>query len=283
MDKLKILVAIHKEAEVFHNDIYQPIWAGKAISKANLQWPGDDIGDEISRKNRNYSEMTVHYWAWKNLQTEYIGFCHYRRYFSTCFTSKNIENELRGYDILLPNAMYFDTPMYEKLCHTFSLEDKDIFLLVLKQKFPFFYKAAIDYLFNNRKDYAFNMMVCKKTIFDDMMNFVFSVLFECEKYVKISPYTTSSRVFGYYAEYLVPIYCFAKHLKIREMSLTDMLGTSQQNIILAPESLKRRIQSKLRFKFMHPKQTTSYSPYPAVLVGLYNDGIINDKEELISQ
>ena len=36
MEKIKILVAQHKEAEVFHNEVYIPIHVGKALSKQNL-------------------------------------------------------------------------------------------------------------------------------------------------------------------------------------------------------------------------------------------------------
>ena len=33
-------------------------------------------GDHISSKNPNYCELTGLYWAWKNLDCEYIGLCH---------------------------------------------------------------------------------------------------------------------------------------------------------------------------------------------------------------
>ena len=85
MDKIKILVACHKPGEVYQNEVYVPIQAGRALYKGikELEWmEGDDTGDNISNKNTKYSEMTVQYWAWKNLKdVEYIGFCHYRRYF----------------------------------------------------------------------------------------------------------------------------------------------------------------------------------------------------------
>ena len=42
----------------------------------------DDTGDNIANRNNQYSELTALYWAWKNLNADYIGIVHYRRYMS---------------------------------------------------------------------------------------------------------------------------------------------------------------------------------------------------------
>lgn len=90
--KIKILVVGHKESPVLNNEIYIPIQAGKKISNKKLSkpWIGDDTGDNISEKNKEYCELTALYWAWKNLKdVDYIGLCHYRRYFSLEALQKN--------------------------------------------------------------------------------------------------------------------------------------------------------------------------------------------------
>ena len=40
----------------------------------------DNTGENISEKNSMYCELTAQYWAWKNLNADYYGFFHYRRY-----------------------------------------------------------------------------------------------------------------------------------------------------------------------------------------------------------
>ena len=83
MSVTKILVCCHKPDKFICDDIYMPIHVGKANSKMNLGIQGDDTGDNISSENSHFCELTGLYWAWKNLQNvDYIGLCHYRRYFN---------------------------------------------------------------------------------------------------------------------------------------------------------------------------------------------------------
>lgn len=83
MSSIKIYVAHHKKDFVYKSDVFQPIQVGKELSNVNLGILCDNQGENISFKNRLYSEMTAVYWAWKNDQSaEYVGLCHYRRYFA---------------------------------------------------------------------------------------------------------------------------------------------------------------------------------------------------------
>ena len=82
--RIKILVACHKaDPNIRHDDIYMPIQVGKALHpELDLGFQCCHTGDNISEKNGSYCELTALYWAWKNLKdVDYIGLCHYRRYF----------------------------------------------------------------------------------------------------------------------------------------------------------------------------------------------------------
>jgi hypothetical protein len=82
---IKILVAHHKQGQIIENDVYFPIQVGKELSSFDLGIQGDNIGDNISCLNPIYCEMTAAYWGWKNIQADYVGLCHYRRYFTFDF------------------------------------------------------------------------------------------------------------------------------------------------------------------------------------------------------
>ena len=78
--KVKIIVATHKKYEMPKDDIYIPLHVG-AEGKEDIGFIKDNTGDNISEKNPYFCELTGLYWAWKNLNADYIGLVHYRRHF----------------------------------------------------------------------------------------------------------------------------------------------------------------------------------------------------------
>ena len=93
---IKILVAAHTKYWMPNNSVFLPIQVGAALHPA-LGYIPDTTGDNISAKNPNYRELTGLYWAWKNLDCEYIGLCHYRRYFGHTVYSKDIKKKKEAY------------------------------------------------------------------------------------------------------------------------------------------------------------------------------------------
>lgn len=79
--KIVMIVAAHKAYRMPEDPMYLPLHVGKAGKSLELGFQGDDTGDNISEKNPEYCELTGLYWAWKNLDADYIGLSHYRRYF----------------------------------------------------------------------------------------------------------------------------------------------------------------------------------------------------------
>lgn len=80
---IKILIACHKPSELPKNDLFLPVRVGAALHDDDLGLQRDDDGqDNISRKNLGYCELTAIYWAWKNLEADYYGLFHYRRFYS---------------------------------------------------------------------------------------------------------------------------------------------------------------------------------------------------------
>ena len=85
--KIRMIVATHKPYWMPEDPVYLPVQVG-AAGRESLGFQRDDEGENISAKNPNYCELTGLYWAWKNLDADYIGLVHYRRYFSGAGTDK---------------------------------------------------------------------------------------------------------------------------------------------------------------------------------------------------
>lgn len=84
---IKIFVShrIDLDSETIDNPLYIPVRCGAVYDeRENVTMLGDDTGDNISEKRMSFCELTVQYWAWKNVKADYYGLCHYRRYLSFC-------------------------------------------------------------------------------------------------------------------------------------------------------------------------------------------------------
>lgn len=77
-----IIVATHKPYWVPDDPMYLPVQMGHAIHPA-IGYIGDDTGKNISERNANFCELTGLYWAAHNIDSDYIGIVHYRRYFAS--------------------------------------------------------------------------------------------------------------------------------------------------------------------------------------------------------
>lgn len=270
MDKVKILVACHKPGPVHQDEIFTPIHVGRAISKCKDEMAdmiGDDTGENISEKNPQYCELTAQYWAWKNLKdVEYIGFCHYRRFFD--IKTVDIERILQQKDAIVIK-MLFDHPMWREIVQYVSLEDMTIMLMVLKKKNPDYEETLLKYL-NGHTLYAKNMFICKKELFDQYAEWLFDVLFECEKYIKPLPYTRGRRALAYMGEFLLPVYLMHQRCRVESVRYTDGHGHSKPHL-----GRRRRIENAI-IRYLTPSHRIKRIEdfyLQEVLTGFANDGI----------
>ena len=236
MKNIKIIVATHKKYQMPDNDIYLPIHVG-GEGKEDIGFIKDNTGDNISLKNPYYCELTGLYWAWKNLDVDYLGLVHYRRYFSNrnnllkkedekfknVLNREEVEKVLDDSDIILPKARnYYIENIYDHYKHTMYIEPLDITGEIIKEKYPKYYKE-FENLKKTTKLHAFNMFIMKKKYLDEYCEWLFDILFELEKRVDFSKYDDfHARFFGRVSERLLDVWIKTKNYKFSEIKVVDM-------------------------------------------------------------
>ncbi len=218
--KLKLLVCYHKPDILVKDDIFTPIHVGRALAKKrmaaddpNLKWMlentiGDDEGDNISEKNMSYNELTALYFAWKNYDKignpDYVGLCHYRRYFifrksnAVVETIRDIDNNFFNYigyseqavEHLFDDCDYVShigkvNGIFNHYKENHHAEDLLLAVDIVKEKFPEYSKVADEYLKMSYGNF-FNMFILPKKLFFRYCEWIFTILAEFEKRVDLS-------------------------------------------------------------------------------------------------
>lgn len=252
----KILVATHKKYKMPKESIYVPLHVGKE-GKLDLGYMGDNVGDNISVKNKNYCELTGIYWAYKNLKCEYIGLCHYRRYFTSkpfikrtlnrkhrldmILTEEEIKNIFLYYDIILPRKRnYFIETIKSHYKHAHEFKDLEKVEEIIKEDHRD-YIESFDYVMSGTKLHLYNMFIMKKEDFDEYCQWLFSILFKLEESIDISNYDSyQSRVYGFLGERLFNVWVHKKGFKIKELPVVNLEKINWYSKI--KEFLKRKFK-----------------------------------------
>jgi hypothetical protein len=249
---IKIIIATHKSYWMPEDPLYLPVHVG-AAGKDSLGYVRDDTGDNISSKNVNYCELTGLYWAWKNLEADYVGLAHYRRHFSAkrhlkasreyVITEKQLRQVLSGTDVVLPvKRNYFIETNYSQYVHAHHKEDLDVTRQILNEKYPRFVRAY-DESMKRTWGHRFNMFVMKREYFDAYCEWLFDILFELERRLDISSYSPyDARVFGFVSERLLDVWIETKDISYKE--LPCMFMENQNWLVKGGNFLLRKIGIK---------------------------------------
>lgn len=256
---IKILVVNHKPSYVPENALLKPIQVGTALADRKLADVSyyDNDGDNISDKNRSYCELTAIYWAWKNLDADYYGLFHYRRYLSFSLeqdsntyagqayptiegavseldlNEKSMRKVIEQHDLIIPRkddtrTTTNDKSLYEQYEHEHYINDLDYCLDYIRRNYPEI--APFVDVMNTSKAYFCNMFIMKRPLFEDYCTYLFDVLGHFDKDNDISGYNIQQyRVDGFLAERLTNIYIHylqsLEKYKIKELQMAYFENT----------------------------------------------------------
>ena len=194
--KVKIVIATHKKYDMPNDIMYIPLHVGAEGKKdacgndLDLGYLKDNTGDNISLLNPGFCELTGLYWAWKNLEADYIGLVHYRRHFSIkktkypfdgILTYNEIKPMLGKIKIFVPDKRkYYIESLYSHYAHTHYSIQLDETKKILEEKYQEYIKSY-DTVINRSYGYMFNMMIMEKNLLEKYCIWLFDILFELKK------------------------------------------------------------------------------------------------------
>lgn len=234
---IKILICVHKEVSLPEHPYFFPVQGGSDLAVSQLPYTQDNTGDHISQKNKNYCELTAQYWFWKNQKCDIVGLNHYRRYFdffhkypkyapersfdeihsflSRPYVFPDMEALLSNCDIILPSKRHWPYKIATQYAIFHIVNDLNILRDVIRDLTPDYLPTFDHFLYSDNAHSQYNMFITSWKYFDAYSEWLFKILFEVEKRLKISSYVDQARVFGYMAERLINVYVQKNRLKVK--------------------------------------------------------------------
>ena len=237
MKNIKIIVATHKKYQMPEDKMYIPVQVGAEGKEKIEGYQPDNVGENISNKNPYFCELTGLYWAWKNMDSDYIGLTHYRRHFTEnkiipkdqsskfniLLKNEEIERILENTDVVLPQKRkYYIENLYDHYKHTMYIEPLDETRKIIEEKYPE-YLEEFDQLHKRTSAHMFNMLIMKKDILNKYCNWLFDILFELENRIDIGQYDAfHARFFGRVSELLLDVWINKNGINYKEIKVIDM-------------------------------------------------------------
>lgn len=234
MEKISIYTVTHKNFNSNFLNLdgsYKIIRVGEFGEKNSVHL-SDRKGESIFEKNPNYCELTALYWIWKNdKESEFVGLCHYRRYFTKYKISRSVSGILKEknflkildkYDVLAAKKMYSVRGAYRAYLDCGRERDLDLTEEAIWQLYPEYmnsYNKMFKYASGN---YPANMFVMSKKHSDEYCKWLFDILAYVEERADLSDYTQQeARIYGYLSERLLGVWLDFNGFKVKELRIIN--------------------------------------------------------------
>jgi hypothetical protein len=265
-EKVKIIIAAHKSYRMPEDPMYLPLHVGAACHEQDPGYTRDDTGENISALNPSFCELTGLYWAWKNLDAEFIGLAHYRRHFSlkkkgqdpfdNVLSSGELLPLLEDAKVIVPNKRrYYIETLYSHYAHTHYADQLDQTREIISERCPD-YLESYDAVVNRTWGYMFNMMILRRDLLDAYCQWLFDILFALrERMEGVELDAFQARFYG----------------RVSEIIFNVWLDHQLETGVIAPEELRevpcihmepvnwwKKGTAFLKAKFMNQKYDASF-------------------------
>ena len=224
--KVEMFVVSHKDLFVPIPEGYKVIGVGKYGRENQNKVLSDSTKMNISQKNQNYCELTAIYWLWKNYELpEYVGICHYRRFFvkglfSKIYDVESIQKIMENKDVILPHKTKEEPNVWKYFANSKSGREEDLVSLenLIKENYPDYHEAFLEVMYSKATSFC-NMAVMKKEDFCQYCSWLFELLNEYEKRVCLDGYTKQEqRIYGFMSEFLLNVWVLKHNKRVKYVS-----------------------------------------------------------------
>ena len=150
-------------------------------------------------KDDFYSELFQFKWVRDNVDIPaYIGFCHYRRYFSFGDNIPSID----GDKVIVTKPMLFNGTIRDHYEYYHNIEDLEIVENIIKEKYPEYYDTCERFLYGNIF-IPCNMFIMSGDRFKQYCDFAFDVM---DEYLKVVGTDIMKRIEDNKSKYIKDFY-----------------------------------------------------------------------------
>ena len=248
--KVQVLVATHKNYKMPTDPMYLPVFVGKDLHPdVNHTFQGDNTGDNISKKNAHYNELTALYWGWKNLDYDALGLVHYRRYLSlnhqkdlsAILTTDQTKEILKIADIILPQKRrYYIETNESHYLHSHEHAPFENLRKIINDDYPE-YSKSFEKVMKRTWAHMFNMFIMKKQPLNEYLTWMFEVLGKVEAETDISKYSPyEQRVYGFLSEVMLDVW-LDQHPQYKTQEVDYVFMEHTNWLVKGGNFLKRKI------------------------------------------
>lgn len=242
---MNIYIMTHRKYTPPEVEGYTSLQVGAALGE-DLGYQRDDEGENISQKNRNYSELTGLYWMWKNApKAEITGLVHYRRYFVNRDEKPVNEAEVRrimgSHQAILTPELMLESTVREQYVENHMAKDLVLAEEAIRKISPE-YLPTFEAFMNGKRMHFANMIITSSDILDRYCEWLFAILFEVESHMDMTGYDDyNKRVYGFLSERLLTVWILHNRIDFIESDVS--LFGAKSDAMEACWDLKRMINS----------------------------------------
>lgn len=237
---MSIYIVSHKRFDIPKTpDGYIPFFVGvdreMLASEVGIM---DGTGDNIAELNGSFCELTALYWIWRNDRSRIKGLVHYRRMFlepgdcNELLSVATAQKLLDDCDVIVPQKYWLLSTVAGHYSSHHSAGDLKALEEVMKDYSPEYIDAFRSCL-GMHFTYPYNMMVSRSSFLDAYCSWLFPILFELARRIKVGD-GYQSRVFGFLSERMLNAYIIHNGLTVSEVP-----------VLLTEKNLKRDVSMGL--------------------------------------